>query len=241
MPADLVVTPWAHHNSYASGSVTKRLLCIPIQSTYECKTRGEERWHCPPKGEADVHNSHSIPWQDALPYAFEAVLDSNLFVTLPCLGRRARVLHGIGRLPVPKRPLHGRNIPGLRDDMLPHRMPRTVRCPPLYLRDATDRIPDRIDHPDGQAPRALGHRGSRQEQGRRGLPRGVLGALVHLSLSRLKHWLPWSQAHPEVMESTTDFYHAITDALLPQVDPVFDDATTLHAAVDMLAPEPSTV
>jgi len=30
------------------GSVTKRLLCIPVQSTYECKTRGEERWHCPP-------------------------------------------------------------------------------------------------------------------------------------------------------------------------------------------------
>jgi hypothetical protein len=25
------------------GSVTKRLLCIPVQSTYQCKTRGEER------------------------------------------------------------------------------------------------------------------------------------------------------------------------------------------------------
>src|SRR5215813_2603491 len=25
------------------GSVTKRLLCIPVESPYECKTRGEER------------------------------------------------------------------------------------------------------------------------------------------------------------------------------------------------------
>ena len=25
------------------GSVTKRLLCIPVQSTYKCTTRGEER------------------------------------------------------------------------------------------------------------------------------------------------------------------------------------------------------
>jgi len=39
----------------AKGSVTKRFLCIPIQSTYECKTRGEEQWHGPPRGEADAH------------------------------------------------------------------------------------------------------------------------------------------------------------------------------------------
>jgi 6-phosphofructokinase 1 len=69
--------------SSVDGSVTKRLLCIPVRSTYQCKTRGKERWHCPPRGEADEHNSQSIPWQDALPYAFEAGLDSNLFVTLP--------------------------------------------------------------------------------------------------------------------------------------------------------------
>src|SRR5215471_11073600 len=37
-----------------TGSVTKRLLCIPVLSTYECKTRGEEKWHCPPRGEADA-------------------------------------------------------------------------------------------------------------------------------------------------------------------------------------------
>jgi hypothetical protein len=33
-----------------TGSVTKRLLCISVESTYECKTRGEEPWHCPPRG-----------------------------------------------------------------------------------------------------------------------------------------------------------------------------------------------
>jgi hypothetical protein len=73
------------------GSVTKRFLCIPVQSTYECKTRGEERWHCPPRGEADAHNSQSLPRQDALPCAFEAVLDSNLFVTLPACNGPAPV------------------------------------------------------------------------------------------------------------------------------------------------------
>src|SRR5882672_109860 len=36
------------------GSVTKRVLCIPVQSTYECKIRGEEQWHYPPRGEADA-------------------------------------------------------------------------------------------------------------------------------------------------------------------------------------------
>ena len=28
---------------------------MPVQSTYECKTRGEEQWHGPPRGEADAH------------------------------------------------------------------------------------------------------------------------------------------------------------------------------------------
>jgi len=44
-----------------SGSVTKRLLYIPVQSTYKCKTRREERGSCPPRGEADAHNSPSMP------------------------------------------------------------------------------------------------------------------------------------------------------------------------------------
>src|SRR4051795_10547815 len=55
-----------------------------------------------------------------------------------------------------------------------------------------------------------------------------------LSLSRLDHWLPGSQAHPKVMQGAADFHHDITDALLPQADPVFDDATAFDTAVDML-------
>ncbi len=43
------------------------------------------------------------------------------------------------------------------------------------------------------------------------------------------------------MQGTAQFHHQIADALLPQANPVFDNATTLHAAVDMLNPEPSTV
>ena len=62
-----------------------------------------------------------------------------------------------------------------------------------------------------------------------------------MSLSRLNHWLPRGQAHPEVMEGTTDFHHEIADALLPQADPVFDDATALDATVDMLDPQPTLV
>jgi hypothetical protein len=62
-----------------------------------------------------------------------------------------------------------------------------------------------------------------------------------LSLSRLNHWLPWAQAHPEVMQGTTYFHHEITNALLPQPDPVFRDAATLDAAVDMLDPQPTVV
>ena len=63
----------------------------------------------------------------------------------------------------------------------------------------------------------------------------------HLSLSRLNHWLPWSQAHPEVVQGTAEFHHHIADALLPQAEPVFDDATALHTAVDMLDPQPAIV
>src|SRR4051794_330473 len=57
-----------------------------------------------------------------------------------------------------------------------------------------------------------------------------------LSLSRLNHGLPRSQADPEVMQGTADFHHDIPDALLPQADAVFDDTATLDAAVDMLDP-----
>src|SRR6266487_6791789 len=55
-----------------------------------------------------------------------------------------------------------------------------------------------------------------------------------LSLSRLNHRLPGRETHPEVMERTAQFHHEIAHAVLPQPDPVFDDAAALDAAVDML-------
>src|SRR5438132_13320283 len=65
--------------------------------------------------------------------------------------------------------------------------------------------------------------------------------VIYLSLSRLNHWLPWAQAHPEVMQGTAEFPHEIADAVLPQPDPVFDDAAALDAAIDMLDPQPPVV
>src|SRR5919197_1601264 len=62
-----------------------------------------------------------------------------------------------------------------------------------------------------------------------------------LSLSRLNHWLPRIQAHPEVVQGTTEFHHQIADTLLPQADPVLHNATTLDTAVDMLDPQPPLV
>src|SRR2546425_400704 len=64
---------------------------------------------------------------------------------------------------------------------------------------------------------------------------------VLLSLSRLNHWLPRGQAHPEVVQGTAEFHHQITDSLLPQANPVFHDATALHTTIDMLDPEPTLV
>ena len=43
------------------------------------------------------------------------------------------------------------------------------------------------------------------------------------------------------MQGTTDFHHEIADAVLPQADAVFHDTTALHAAVDMLDPQPAVV
>jgi len=67
------------------------------------------------------------------------------------------------------------------------------------------------------------------------------GERLQLSLSRLSHRLPGCEAHPEVVEGTTDFHHDIADVLLPQAAPVFDDTTALHAPVDMLNPQPMVV
>src|SRR5215510_6442579 len=62
-----------------------------------------------------------------------------------------------------------------------------------------------------------------------------------LSLSRLNHWLPWIQAHSEVVQGTAEFHHQVTDPLLPQADSVLHDTTALDAAVDMLDPQPPLV
>ena len=45
---------------------------------------------------------------------------------------------------------------------------------------------------------------------------------ILLSLSRLNYWLPWGQAHLEVVQGTAEFHHQIADAFFPQTDPVFD-------------------
>jgi hypothetical protein len=49
------------------------------------------------------------------------------------------------------------------------------------------------------------------------------------------------QAHPEVVQGTTEFHHQIAAPLLPQADAVFDDATPLDTAIDMLDPQPPLV
>ena len=43
------------------------------------------------------------------------------------------------------------------------------------------------------------------------------------------------------MQSPTEFHHPIADTRLPQAEPVFDDATALHTAVDMLDPQPTVM
>src|SRR5215475_352687 len=57
-----------------------------------------------------------------------------------------------------------------------------------------------------------------------------------LSLSRLNHWLPRIQAHPEVVQGTTAFHDQIADALLPQTDAVLHHTTAFDTAVDVLNP-----
>src|SRR5262249_27250415 len=61
------------------------------------------------------------------------------------------------------------------------------------------------------------------------------------SLSRLNHGQPGVQAHPEIVQGTTELHHQVTDTLLPQAHPVFHNATPFDAAVDMLNPEPPLV
>src|SRR2546425_11531360 len=46
-------------------------------------------------------------------------------------------------------------------------------------------------------------------------PLGIPIVCAYLSLSRLNHRLPRDQAHPEVMQGTTEFHHQITDTCFP--------------------------
>src|SRR5215510_13207191 len=64
---------------------------------------------------------------------------------------------------------------------------------------------------------------------------------LRLSLSRLNHWLPRSQAYPEVVQGTTEFHHQIADPLLPQADQVLHDAAALDTTVDVLDAQPPLV
>ena len=62
------VASWMASVSGLSGHTTaidrkrnKKVAVQPCLETYECKIRGEEQWHWPPRGEADAHNSQSMP------------------------------------------------------------------------------------------------------------------------------------------------------------------------------------
>ena len=66
------------------------------------------------------------------------------------------------------------------------------------------------------------------------------GNWKQLSLSRLNHGQPGCR-HARKLSGAAELHHEIADALLPQADPVFDDPTTLDAAVDMLDAQPPLV
>src|SRR5262245_9092382 len=76
----------------------------------------------------------------------------------------------------------------------------------------------------------------RQDTGRKSYANAT-----EMSLSRLNHWLPGCEAHPEVVQGTAELHHEITDPLLPQAAPVLHDAAALDTTVDMLNPQPTLV
>jgi hypothetical protein len=59
-------------------------------------------------------------------------------------------------------------------------------------------------------------------------------ALASRGPSRACECIPGREVHPDGVHGTAACHHHIADARLPQADPVCDDATTLHTAVDML-------
>ncbi len=104
--------------------------------------------------------------------------------------------------------------------MCPWGLPRRDTALPRWLELLQRFGPDLL--PLGGAPDAV--------------PVRLILNIKDLSLSRLNHWLPRIQAHPEVVQGTTEFHHQIADALLPQADPVFHNAAALDTAVDVLNP-----
>ena len=82
-------------------------------------------------------------------------------------------------------------------------------------------------------PQCQGHDPSRH--------RIVYTTAADMSLSRLNHWLPRGQTHPEIVQGTAEFHHQITDPLLPQADPVLHDTAALDTAVDVLDAQPPLV
>ena len=42
---------------------------------------------------------------------------------------------------------------------------------------------------------------------------------------------------PAIMQGTAEFHHQIAEVLFTEADPVFDNATALHTAVDLLDPQ----
>jgi hypothetical protein len=64
---------------------------------------------------------------------------------------------------------------------------------------------------------------------------------MKLSLSRLNHRLPRGQAHPDVVQGTAGIPHPSAAAHLPEAASVFDAATALDTATDMVDPQPTLV
>ena len=62
-----------------------------------------------------------------------------------------------------------------------------------------------------------------------------------MSVSRLHHGCPRREAHPKVVQGATASHHQSADALLPEAEPVLDDAAMLDMAVDMCDPQPTLV
>ena len=62
-----------------------------------------------------------------------------------------------------------------------------------------------------------------------------------MSLSRLNYRLPRGKAKPGIMEGTAEVPHQIADVHLPEAASVFDAATALDTAMDMVDPQPTVV